>query len=1497
MTQPLTDPSLPPDQTDPNFDGIFNYADLAGAIANVPEIARQPGMAAAVAQSPNATGTAQALVGSAQQVNAQQVAKRAQSDGLFGHLANAIGSLRTGVWDRIPGHEAVDQGVQAVAGAGKEVLHLANMPLGGVQHNYRFVRDVFAKHGVAAGTGELLAASVGGIAGGVAGFFGGAVAGAGVGAIPGAIYGAITGSEGALQIAGRVGPYQDSWQNTANGDAYRLHGYPVSLGRDAASAIGLKPSGNSTLQNIVQSIPIIGLWLGGSATGQNLYNTVSGTLDATADVGADPLLAVGKLNALSKARTVITSAKDFERIAVNPPARVARMFSDVAGSDAGQIIEHYPTLRPLAPQLAAAKTPDDVVQVFRDNLATADLLGTRGLPSYSVTRVPLRAIADSLRNATPQDITGLSPAELAAVLPGNLVKGAVETITRGLSNRTPFAMDPTTNELLTTGWDPSNPRAAGVLYKTLRVHQSAETARAITSRFAAETDPAAKFDIWKDAQAQTVALALARHGVTDPKIVERLTSDLTDHTGFGGGGRDSKYGYDAQGNPVDRIPAGPDGASAASPLWEPQAGKLYTLNWSTLNSVARGMGKYSKVYGAIEDAAYHHFMAPLFKPQALLTGGFALRNSGNELLTRVIGSDGLGILRAAVEKIAAKRGYKLLKTTPSLPDETDHLTAALAESTDPRRLLTDPQYADTATRLLLESDGHILPPAASAGHMSAMGYGGDDLSDLNDNVKRIIGQATGRGPGGERLDPTSYVDYTSANGGKFGHALSGALSVVARDPAGVVMAKAYRKALTAGKDQLGATAAGRDAGIDFLRNTERGKYQTALLDGARVPGLGTPDADPIVSMASRRMQAILGLVTGQDGQVNRKLLTGLAEHDTPVAGRTAGMLHPNLLPDKINAMPLETLPTKVAGMELKPVADIGAVQRLQNAGFSKLGGVINRLSREPIYVHHVNEEYGLAKSIPGLSDDEAWQLAKTRAAERMIPEIHNPLDRSQFALAARSWLPFFFAREQAYRRLVSAILQNPTGFRKVQLMGHAMKDAGWTSSDPRTGEQTFNYPFSGAIASALPAVLSQLGVPTATGIPGGFRGSIQGLAAGGEAPGTFLGVGWSPLVSIPLRALASLDPQAGALVDKAEGPIAASQPWWSELISNSIVRSALTAAAPGFAARAFTNSQIDALQYAIARGDTPPNPTLPNGEPDPAYSAWMDRFVTHTRIMFGLKALFGIGAPASPQLQQGSKALSSLAQSYIDKYGLQEGTQKLFADHPNMTSYQVFRSARTSGLPDTQKAVDWARANDQFIKTFGKAATFFAPQSKNTDPAAQAARNAEVGLGLRAQRTPQEYVNEVVLQTGWNEYEQGKAARDAAIAAHPGDNQFASDQQTNFRNWMQTDLARRNPAWFAAYSSLDANTDQQRNLIEQTRAILASKAYPKSSQTTASLLSGLLADYDQHIAALTALGGNSTLYASAAARDERTNFHNYLDQFTQQHPEATVIVNRLFKGA
>lgn len=324
--------------------------DLTLALRSAPELATAPSIAMTVASDPTSTdvaGNAQAVAQAGNQNNIQTAADnvnaKANHPGFFGHVLGLAA-----------------RGVNDVANApviGK-ALNTLGTGLREVQHQYRYFHDVEARHGPIAALAAItpvLAATA-----------------------AGAYYGEST---QAAELAGEtVGGlearlvYKDSWERTADGANYqgtfnRQTGQyegpagTVSLGRDVAGALGLKP-------------------------GSKPYTVSSAALDGIADLGLDPLAVAGKAYAGAKSaeglgavtrfsqapqgETLALRASDLENRVAQLPA-VKRALTEIAGMNAGQIVNNYPKFEGIAAQLGRADTFDKVVDVFRNQLMAKEL--------------------------------------------------------------------------------------------------------------------------------------------------------------------------------------------------------------------------------------------------------------------------------------------------------------------------------------------------------------------------------------------------------------------------------------------------------------------------------------------------------------------------------------------------------------------------------------------------------------------------------------------------------------------------------------------------------------------------------------------------------------------------------------------------------------------------------------------------------------------------------------------------------------------------------------------------------------------------------------------------------------------------------------------------------------------------------------------------------------------------------------------------------------------
>lgn len=722
--------------------------------------------------------------------------------------------------------------------------------------------------------------------------------------------------------------------------------------------------------------------------------------------------------------------------------------------------------------------------------------------------------------------------------------------------------------------------------------------------------------------------------------------------------------------------------------------------------------------------------------------------------------------------------------------------------------------------------------------------------------------------------------------------LNGETRTVSRpltDPEKDAQAAAHADAATGGRPltpveiQDRAAADATAAGVDWLTNTPAGRAAQDYIK--RSNAASTYGNDYLTDWAGQRIAAIRGVTTNAHGEVINPLLDGIADSNGIAT-------HLNLHPDKVKALGIDNLPVNgVPGMAIIETAVDKPISRLVNAGYSHLiTPIIQNLARTPIFQSHLKDELSIALKIPGLTRDEAWHMAEQRASERMIQEIHNPLDKSMFAQSVRNLIPFYFAREQAATRFIKAMHEDPFGWRKLQLAVHGMKDAGFIHTDPQSGQMYFNYPLSGELGKFVPMALSKMGVNTAIGVPSGFRGDITGLAPGGDVPGEGpTSVGWSPLLTIPMTALADHFPELRPIVDSPAGvgAIGSSQSMWEQLMPNATMRNVVKAYA-GDHTRAFTGSMIDAMQYQMAHGNMPPSNAGPG---DQAWQAWIDGIKNQTRAMFAVRALMGIGSPTSPILENGDHGMTAEYQSFIAKDGLSKGTQEFLQKYPNAGPYTVFKSEGAGGVnvPETTVAWDWTKSNKSFVVKNGEAGSLFIPQTSQSDPNALAIYQQQMAAGFRHQKLPDEFAQQVMVQEGWNQYEADKAKLDASLVGVTDPQQIQA-AHSNFYSYVANNLGPSHPLWFADYNNATARNAQKKIVAGQLIDLFDKGQVPDSPMTP--LLRGLVEDYKTYQASLA-----SSATSPVSKTTMKDNWNGYLAQLVKDHPELTTAVNRVFKGA
>ena len=367
MLPTTTTPALPSPTLDQKLTQVLKAA---------PELSKSPGLTVDLASaSSDPTGNAQAVARGTQVIsdtNSQQaVAQSTESHPSA--ITDALNWFSTKVVAPVA-HDA-SVGIKDTLQAASPVLNVMNKPMQFAQHEYRYLHDVEARHGMLAALGEGL----------------GIAAGAVLGTLGGGFYGGVLGAEAATALEGQLF-YKDSWQRTTDGNTYvdpNTHN-PVSFGRDVVTELS-------------HFIPQL-------KQGSLDFKLTSGLIDGIADmqVGGTELLGVaGEVSGASAAGaagklgdyfggTGVATAEDVQR-AYDQYGSVRRAFQDIADKSAGEIAL-TPAYRPFAQQqnllqaLGRADTPEAVGQVFKNAVRANEMVFSGQVPSLAITRVPFQAL-------------------------------------------------------------------------------------------------------------------------------------------------------------------------------------------------------------------------------------------------------------------------------------------------------------------------------------------------------------------------------------------------------------------------------------------------------------------------------------------------------------------------------------------------------------------------------------------------------------------------------------------------------------------------------------------------------------------------------------------------------------------------------------------------------------------------------------------------------------------------------------------------------------------------------------------------------------------------------------------------------------------------------------------------------------------------------------------------------------------------------------------------
>lgn len=1481
--------ALPPDQLASN---------LQATLTSAPELAKSPGLAVGVASSGQTPAlTAQSVAHATNTIsvsNAHQTVD--QSAG--GDLSRALDWFGNHVVKTAAavGHDVIG----AASTVGSDVMNVMNKPLSIVQHEYRYLHDVEATHGLTAALVEGLAIAGAGVAGSVA--------------TGGNIFAGIATSEVAAGALGQVA-YHDSWERTGAASYVDPHTkQQVSLGRDIASLLGL--SAGSTGYKVSSGV-IDGLFDmnvgGGEALGlmrdAHSAEGLGGVLASRWGGTAPRTIA----EAVGGGEGVIEPG-EIERITAQYSG-IRRKFADIASKNVDQL-RSDPSMAPFEPifkELGAAKTVDEVGQVFKGVLRTQELAYTDRLPSMSWTRATFgQALREKVESMPITEVnpSGIHPIQRAKSLvnPANMAQRL---------SAVPTWWDDATKSISTKVFDPSNTMDDGTkaVRQILRYTEDSPTASAVASAYHNTPDLGQKVLAYRNI---VLNVLFAKGGLrqytadefqnapdverylsenfANPADREKMKESIDNALGGGMFGKEAWYGIDDEGHNLSRIKNANGDAEYGAAIWKNQTGKLAMLDLAGANRAGKELAQVRNLFGAVDSFAYEHITQGIFKPLVLLTPSYAMHISLAELIPNILREGGFKLAKAAIASNYAHLGYRIGEAEAGNAEHVNSVlvhaynlaTAGLEKA--PTRLTADLEDRMRVAAIYTEGIGgdKVVQGAASA-HAYEAEYANDKEGQAIDLFRR--------GYMNSPMKSSKSFGLIDNGHDQFIPAWQASIKEIADDPTGQFAAQSLIDASRSETDINKATDVARKQLAAHLRTLPPEDTAWAIRTNPNLTsnfsGFEKPaEWDNYDEWAHVKLHALRGVVRGTDKSVSGDLLRSIAEGKTPDRFTLKGM-------------PEGSWPTNVKNREMIPDGT-GKIQKIANAGFSKvLNPMVDFLSRQPIAFNEFYRQWKIQEPLvdAGLKDyDEAMNIALTTTVQRVMRNVHNLNDRTQWTVTLRNWAPFFFAQEQAYRRMGRLLAEDPLAFRRYQLMISNIHDVGQVFGG-QNGQGYFVMPGTGFLTAGVASAASAIGLPVESSNPIGMGWNLGASSvifplSSGIRPDI------GPLVAIPTQAMATLFPETLSPVLKSDltageqtilGP-SATQPIYEQMVPNVIVQRLLGAAFPQFDSRSFNSTMMQTIATLESQGKVPP----------PGSSAWvmqafLDRVRNQTRIMYAMKAIVGAVTPVSPEVTNSvyNNMNTELSNDINSTKSVSKGIQTFLSKNPDATAFTVFQSSNQQGVsvPASVAAENLINENLPLIRQYPSAALMLLMSQPNLDTTYNSSVYAEqLAQGLRTKWFPgdvspngqlegylaQVYIaagNSIVLGKWYPQYE-------AQIAGLTGQAKYDAEQ-----SWQNTlaAYAKQNPVW-GTYWNADDKTTQRGEAITQMQTLLASKDAPTGpvADDTRTLLTSY-ANYESQLSI-----GSQDGFIGDSQSSINQSWKDYLYQTVADNPQLTTIVTGLF---
>ena len=656
----------------------------------------------------------------------------------------------------------------------------------------------------------------------------------------------------------------------------------------------------------------------------------------------------------------------------------------------------------------------------------------------------------------------------------------------------------------------------------------------------------------------------------------------------------------------------------------------------------------------------------------------------------------------------------------------------------------------------------------------------------------------------------------------------------------------------------------------FARDHSTLKGPLSYSGTGKFPEAEVPHRDWAKAIAYHDLHMVMGV--GKEGYIIHGSLVDQAA--------TGELKAPGELAKDIKAIPRGAEPKNVPARQFidrnwrKDGAVPDFLQRLSEVAHSKvLGPIVNTLARDPLFLLEYHNAYEalrplIEKNI--ITIEQAEVKADTAAIQNMSKYVHNPKDKSVFEANMRVAAPFYFAQNQAWRRALRVLRDDPGAFEKyLKLCLGVTNHVSITTINGVLGVHIPGSQFMGGIGSIGALGFSNpLNSPFAQLMFGlsADPGSVSSIVPTGAENGlgmlgNIVRPAWGPLVTMPIKLAEKYFnlhniPFANKLLDSFLGPIASRSGIMSDAVPSPFVRNI-----GGFflnnSQSSMASVQIEVMHefadnllkeyydktYNLIK-DAPnmthdQKVTLARSYAETEAAKWMrdpahqqefiDRAHSAATWMFVTKTVIALGSPFALSLQEQfskypefQKILNEKDSQGKLKYTFEQAANLFIEKYPT-NLFDLTSVSKSPYVPyaETTSAVDLLTNHPEIANKYPYAAAYLIDRDAKYDPTAY---SLELSMGLRSRQAPPEYFDSLMIAAGQDYYYNYlKPQYDTNAPGEQGYKNYVelSNAAKNYGRFVNT-------IWYGDFSSGAGKYAAEANGFAQMETMLVDPTVPDS---------------------------------------------------------------------